>query len=88
MISRMKERRKWKSINTEEGKKQYRRLNNQLRRETEKARSKLWKETCDTIQQLQHKGRMDLMYDEVRKATHDKKTKTAKTQLTMNLENH
>ena len=38
MIEKMEERRKWKRDNTEEGKKNYKRLHNELRRETDKAR--------------------------------------------------
>jgi len=36
MISKMHERRKWKNVNTEEGKKNYRRLRNELKRATGK----------------------------------------------------
>ena len=38
MIKKMDERRKWKNVKTQEGKKKYRELNNQLRQETDKAR--------------------------------------------------
>ena len=38
MIEKMEERRNYKNINTEVGKKKYRYLNNELRRETDKAR--------------------------------------------------
>ena len=38
MISKMDERRRWKSINNEEGKKRYRQLNTELRREAKKAK--------------------------------------------------
>ena len=34
MISKMDERRKWKNVNTEEGRKNYRRLRNELKRAT------------------------------------------------------
>jgi hypothetical protein len=37
MISKMDERRKWKCVNKEEGRKNYRRLNNELRKATEKS---------------------------------------------------
>jgi len=37
MISKMDERRKWKNVNTEEGRK-YRRLRNELKRVTDKAK--------------------------------------------------
>jgi hypothetical protein len=35
IVSKMDERRKWKSVNNEEGLKNYRRLNNELRRATD-----------------------------------------------------
>ena len=38
MLMKMNERRKWKAVNDEEGRKNYRRLNNELRRTTDKAR--------------------------------------------------
>ena len=38
MLEEMEERRKWKNINTEEAKRNYRKLNNELRRETSKAK--------------------------------------------------
>jgi len=37
MISKMEERRKWKNVNTEEGRKNYRRLRNELKRATHNA---------------------------------------------------
>ena len=36
MISKMDERRKWKNVNTEEGRRNYRRLRDELKRSTEK----------------------------------------------------
>jgi hypothetical protein len=38
MIGKMDERRKWKSVSNAEGRKNYRRLNNELRRATDKAK--------------------------------------------------
>ena len=38
MLQKMEERRKWKNIRTAEGKECYRKLTNELRRETDKAR--------------------------------------------------
>ena len=37
MITNMDERRKWKNVNTEEGRRNYKRLRNELKRATEKA---------------------------------------------------
>ena len=45
MISKMDERRKWKNVNTEEDRRNYRRLRNELKRATEKAKThvqRLW----------------------------------------------
>jgi len=36
MISKMDERRKWKNVKTEEGRRNYRRLRNELKRATQK----------------------------------------------------
>ena len=44
MVSKMEERRQTKKVNTEEGRKKYRRLNNELRRITDKANENWWKE--------------------------------------------
>ena len=38
MLEKMEERRKWKKINTEEAKRNYRKVNNKLRYETNKAK--------------------------------------------------
>ena len=37
MIRKMNERRKWKNVNTEEGRKNYRRLRNELKLDTDNA---------------------------------------------------
>ena len=38
MLSKMDERRKWKNVNTEEGRKYYRRLRNKMKRTTDNAK--------------------------------------------------
>ena len=48
MINKMKERRKWKNSRTEIGKKLYRKLNNEQRRVTDKARDEWWLGECAT----------------------------------------
>jgi hypothetical protein len=53
-------RRKWKSVNNEEGRKNYRRLNNELRRVTDKL--EYLESKCDEITILQRTGRYDLIY--------------------------
>ena len=56
MIKKMQERRIPKSTNIKE----YRRLNNQLRRETDRAIEVYIEEICEEIMDLQKKGRYDL----------------------------
>ena len=52
MLEDMEERRKWKHQSTEEAKKEYKRLNNQLRRTTDKAKEEWWEERCKEIEML------------------------------------
>jgi Reverse transcriptase (RNA-dependent DNA polymerase)/Endonuclease/Exonuclease/phosphatase family len=66
MISNMEERRKWKHKSTEEAKTEYKRLNNQLRRTTEKAREGWWEERCRELETLQEQGRDDLVYSKIK----------------------
>ena len=47
----------------------YRKLNNELRRKTDKARSSWWKKTCEEIETLDKLGKHDLMYSKVRQVT-------------------
>jgi exonuclease III len=66
MIEKMDERRKWKSVNNEMGRLKYRKLNNELRRETEKARQQWLESECEAIEDLEKRGRYDLMYRKVK----------------------
>ena len=50
MLEKMGERRRWKSVNSVQGKKMYRKLNNELRRQTDKAREEWWKEECAELE--------------------------------------
>jgi len=61
MLETMREWRKWKNSCTQEGKKNYRRLNNELRRTTDKAKENWWKEQCEEIELLEKKGRNELL---------------------------
>ena len=45
---------------------QYRKLNNELRRITEKARATWWKEQCDELKEMQRKGRHDQVYQKIK----------------------
>jgi hypothetical protein len=57
MISKMDERRKWKSVNNEEG-----RLNNELREVTDKGKLEYLESKCDEITELKRRGWDNLMY--------------------------
>ena len=52
MISKMEERREWKRINTAAGKTRYKQLNNELRRETDKAKEEWWGRECHELEEL------------------------------------
>jgi len=58
----MHERRKWKIVNNEEGRRNYRRLRNELKRATEKAKKEYLEKTCKEIMEFQRTSRYDLMY--------------------------
>ena len=47
--------RKWKSKNDEEGRTNYRKLNNELRRETDKAKEQWWENECRELEKLDKK---------------------------------
>ena len=49
MISKMGERRKWKNIDTEEGRKNYRGLRNELKRVTDNAKKEYLDNICNEI---------------------------------------
>jgi len=72
MLDTMKERRKWKTSCIPEGKKNYRRLNNELRRTTDKDKENWWKEQCEELEELEKKETTDLMYQKVKSLTHKK----------------
>ncbi|KAJ4441157.1 hypothetical protein ANN_11008 [Periplaneta americana] len=48
-------------INTEESRRKYRKLNNELRRETDKAKEDWMKEKCKEVENLERRGRYDLI---------------------------
>jgi hypothetical protein len=62
MISKMDEQRKWKNVNNEEGRKNYGRLRNELKRVTDNAKKEYMESICDKIIEFQRTGRYDLMY--------------------------
>ena len=61
MISKIDERRKWKNVNTEEGRKNNRRLRNELKRTTDVKKEYL-ENICNEIMEFQRTGHSDLMY--------------------------
>jgi hypothetical protein len=63
MIKKMEQRRIAKPTNIKE----YRRLNKQLRRETDRAKEIYMEEICEEIMDLQKKGRYDLMYQKAQR---------------------
>ena len=62
IISKMGERRKWKNVNNKEGRRNYRRLRNELKRATEMAKKEYLENICNEIIEFQRTGRYDLMY--------------------------
>jgi hypothetical protein len=57
-ISKMDERRNWKNVNTEVGRKNYRRLKNEWKRETDNAKKEYLENVCKEIMEYQRTGRM------------------------------
>ena len=57
IVKLMDERKKWKIVNIEFGKKMYRLLNNRLSRSTDKARETWYKSKCDEIYQNIKEGK-------------------------------
>ena len=62
MISKMGERRKLKNVNNEEGRRNYRRLRNELKRATETAKKEYLGNICNELIEFQRRGSYDLMY--------------------------
>jgi len=62
MISKMEERRKWRNDNTEEGRRNCRRLKNELKSATEKTKKEYLENTCKEIMEFHRTGCYDLMY--------------------------
>jgi hypothetical protein len=61
-ISKMDEIRRWKNVNTEEGRTNYRRLRNELKRATDNDKKEYLENICKEIMEFQRTGRYDLMY--------------------------
>lgn len=78
MINMIDERRKWKNSKTESGRRKYRQLNNEVRRETQKARESWWNNQCNELQELEKKGRSDLTYNKIKQLTEHKSSNSTK----------
>ena len=76
MIEKMDQRRKLKAHSSDEGRKKYSSLNNELRRETNRAREVWWEQKCEELQEYDKRGRSDLMYQVVRRLTRTGKIAT------------
>jgi type I site-specific restriction endonuclease len=62
MISKMGERKKWKNVNNEEGRRNCRRLRNELKRAKETVKKEYLENICNEITEFQRTGHYDLMY--------------------------
>jgi hypothetical protein len=57
----MDKRRKWKNVNSEEGRRNYRRLRKELKRATDNAKKEYLENVCNGIMEFQRTGRYALM---------------------------
>jgi hypothetical protein len=67
IVSKMNERGKRKNVDTEEGKKNYKRLRNGLKRATTKAKKEYVESVCEDIIGFQRRGSCDLRYIRTKK---------------------
>ena len=69
MIKIINERKRWKSSKKESAVENYGRLNNELRRETDRAKEEWWNKECDELERLEREGKTNCMYEKVRQLT-------------------
>jgi nucleoside-diphosphate-sugar epimerase len=62
VINQMDERWQWKNVNNEEGKKNYRRLRNEVKRATDKSKKEYLDSVCDKAMEFQRTGCYDFTY--------------------------
>jgi len=62
VISKMDRRRKWKTVNTEEGRRNYRRLRSELKRATENTKKEYLENARPEIMEFHRTGHYDFMY--------------------------
>ena len=61
ILNKMKKMRQAKKLNTEKGRKKYRRFDNMLRSITDEAYENLWKKESRSLEILEKQGRIDLL---------------------------
>ena len=62
MLEMMDQRRQWKHQTTEEARQQYRKLNDKLRKVTQKAKEEWWVQKYEEIEELDKQGKQEQMY--------------------------
>jgi hypothetical protein len=67
MISKRDERRKWNNVNTEECRKNYRRLRKEFKRAIDNAKKEYLENICNEILEFQRTGLYNLMYMKTKK---------------------
>ncbi|KAI5738445.1 hypothetical protein M8J77_007179 [Diaphorina citri] len=72
MMEKMEKRRQLKNDNSDEGRRKYKMMNNELRRETDKAREKWMEEQCEKIEELEKYSKTEEMYKVVKNLTKKK----------------
>lgn len=82
MLEMMDQRRQWKHQTTEEARQQYRKLNNKLRKVTQRAKEEWWAQKCEEIE-LDKQGKQDQMY----KAINDLNRKKSRSSISVKDEN-
>ncbi|KAG8232302.1 hypothetical protein J437_LFUL011243 [Ladona fulva] len=66
IIAKMEERRKYKQLNNDEGRKKNRKLNAELRKETDKTRIEWLEKECKEIEELVKKEQYDLAHKKIK----------------------
>jgi hypothetical protein len=67
MINQMDEQRMWKNVNNEEGRNNYRRMRNELKRATDKSKKEYLESICDKIMEFQGTGCYDFIHTKTNK---------------------
>jgi len=78
-LEMMDQRRQWKHQTTEEARQLYRKLNNKLRKVTQKAKEEWWAQKCEEIEEMDKQGKQDQMY----KAINDLNRKKSRSSISV-----